>query len=157
MICIFNRFVLQIFVYHHIQARIKLKIFLAKQQSSKNVNYFLHTKQESSKTTIARKDSIKIKTRICTPTSVRSRISSKSSNQVRVGSWRTIYVIPKFAMQQLHTKKTRNYLLMKINHRTNSFISICPHPWPSVIKCTYTISIVHHTILLSCFVILFKI
>ena len=41
-------------------------IFLLEQESSKNVNSFLYNKQESSKSTAARKDSLKIETRLLT-------------------------------------------------------------------------------------------
>ena len=69
----------------YLQARIKQDcqyLFLSKQESSKIVNLFLHTKQESSKTTIANEGSIKIETRILIPKSSRSRISSKSCSSL---------------------------------------------------------------------------
>jgi hypothetical protein len=58
------------------QARLPIH-FLSKQESSKIFKKFLHTKQESSNTTVAREGSIKIKTRVLAPKSLRSRISSK--------------------------------------------------------------------------------
>ena len=51
---------------------------------SKIVNFFLHTKQESSKTTVANEGSIKIDRRVLTPKSSRSRISSKSCSSLAV-------------------------------------------------------------------------
>jgi hypothetical protein len=48
------------------------------QESGKIVNVFLHTQQESSKTTVAREGSIKIELNILTPKSLRSRMSIKS-------------------------------------------------------------------------------
>ena len=69
----------------YLQARIKRDckfLFLTKQESSKIFNLFLHTKQESSKTKVAREGSIKIETRVLTPKSSRSRISSKSCSSL---------------------------------------------------------------------------
>jgi hypothetical protein len=73
----------------YLQATIKQDcqyIFLSKQESSKIVNFFLHTKQESIKTTVANESSIKIKPRVLTPKSSRSRISSKSCSSLGCGT-----------------------------------------------------------------------
>ena len=70
----------------YFQARIKQDFnypFLTKQESSKISKIFLHTKQESSKTKVAREGSIKIETRVLTPKSSRSRFSSKSCSSLQ--------------------------------------------------------------------------
>ena len=62
-----------------------------KRESSKINNFFLHTKQESSKTTFANEGSIKIETRVVTPKSSRSRISSKSFSSLTLYGSGLIY------------------------------------------------------------------
>jgi hypothetical protein len=57
----------------YLQARINQDfkyLFLTKQESSKIFKIFLHIKQESSKTTDAREGSIKINTRVLTPSKI---------------------------------------------------------------------------------------
>ena len=55
--------------------------FPSKNQARLSI-FLLHTKQESSKTTVAHEGSIKIETRGLTPKSSRSRISSKSCSSL---------------------------------------------------------------------------
>ena len=79
-ICLIKRSIVKIYssknqarlpIHFSFQARIKQDFFLN-----------LHTKQDSSKTTVARGGSIKIETRVLTPKSSRSRFSSKSCSSL---------------------------------------------------------------------------